>query len=245
MGEHADELELELARTGEGDDDVRRHVESCASCRTRLDTLRAAVRTGVRPLEPLEIPADLDDAMVRRAREQGTAVRRRLHERRRPSAIRRLIPWAAAAGLAAAALAWLAIREGSAVGGGRSAVGAGPLAPTDGQPAAVVGRDRPVHPGGPTADRRPACPEPACRERSRAVEGPTAVPRSADDINADGRIDVLDAYLVALAADRGDDTAALDRNRDGLVDRRDAERIAMAAVALHRGPDVETTDGHR
>jgi len=230
MGEHADEFELELARTGEADDEVRRHVETCETCRERLDAHRDAVRGAVRSLESVDVPAAFDEAVVRMAREQGAAVRRRLHERRRSSTLRRVLPWAAAAGLAAVALAWLAIRQTAPQHAPRTTTGGT-------QVGGGVEHDTQGRAASPSTGHQPPL--------DRLGASPATSQRSADDINSDGRIDVLDAYLVALAADRGDDIAALDRNGDGLVDRRDAERIAMAAVTLRRGPDEETTDEHR
>jgi hypothetical protein len=55
------------------------------------------------------------------------------------------------------------------------------------------------------------------------------------DLNADGRVDILDAFLLARALDR--DKPLLpewDVNGDGVIDHRDADAIAAAAVRLDR-----------
>jgi hypothetical protein len=57
-----------------------------------------------------------------------------------------------------------------------------------------------------------------------------------EDVNHDGRIDILDAYALARQIESGKrpDTA-FDVNGDGVVDRRDAEAIAKRAVRLTPG----------
>jgi hypothetical protein len=193
MTEHPNELDLELLRTGEADDDVRAHVESCASCRERLDTSRSLAARLARPMEKVDVPRALDAMLAQEAREHGAVVRRKLHERRRPVTLKRVLPWAAAACLVLGLGALLAVRTLRQTAG---------VAPAASVPAAPV----------------------------VAAAGP-------NDVNGDGRVDVIDAYLVALAVDRERTSVAMDRNGDGRVDRADAERLVLAAVALGPAED--------
>lgn len=70
---------------------------------------------------------------------------------------------------------------------------------------------------------------------------PAGVVASGDprDLNGDGRIDMLDALLLAERVDSGGPGKAerqlLDLNADGRVDSRDAGVLAADAVALTRG----------
>jgi hypothetical protein len=193
MTDHADEMDLELLRTGEADDEVRAHVEGCASCRERLAAARSLAARVARPLEKVEVPRALDEKLARQTREQGAVVRRKLHERRRPVTLKRVLPWAAAACLVLGLGVLLAVRTL------RETAGVSATEPVPSAPAV-------------------------------ASAGP-------NDVNSDGRVDVIDAYLVALAVDRERTAAAMDRNGDGKVDRADAERLVLAAVAL--GPAEE------
>jgi hypothetical protein len=63
---------------------------------------------------------------------------------------------------------------------------------------------------------------------------PTSVAR--EDINADGRVDVLDAFALARQLERG---AVLDRqfdfNGDGVVNQRDIDAVATEAVKVEKG----------
>lgn len=65
-----------------------------------------------------------------------------------------------------------------------------------------------------------------------AVQAPPASPsRVAEDIDGSGRVDILDAFVVAKALDLGKTTQpAWDLDGDGAVDRQDVQRIASAAV---------------
>jgi hypothetical protein len=193
--QHPSQLDLDLLRTGEADAGVRGHVDGCAACRERLAAQQALARRIARPLAPLSVPPELDQALARRAREQGPRVRRRL-ERRPWIPARRALPGAAAACSVLALGAFLALWTRQLPPG--ASPGPSELAGSAGSPAAAA----------------------AAR---------------ADDVNADGRVDVVDAYLVALAVERGRASPSFDRNGDGRVDRRDAERIALAAVALGAG----------
>jgi len=51
-----------------------------------------------------------------------------------------------------------------------------------------------------------------------------------EDVNRDGRVDIVDALVLAREIDAG--RGMLDLNGDGVVDRRDAEVIATDAVKL-------------
>jgi hypothetical protein len=57
-----------------------------------------------------------------------------------------------------------------------------------------------------------------------------------EDVNRDGRVDILDAFLLARQLQSGDNPgSSLDLNGDGVVDHRDAESIAAKAVKLEKG----------
>jgi hypothetical protein len=57
-----------------------------------------------------------------------------------------------------------------------------------------------------------------------------------EDINADGRVDILDAFALARQLEaRGIPELRLDFNGDGVVDRKDVEAIAGRAVKLEKG----------
>jgi hypothetical protein len=57
-----------------------------------------------------------------------------------------------------------------------------------------------------------------------------------EDLNRDGRVDILDAFHLARELEAGTPPpATLDLNGDGVVDRRDAEIIAALAVKLEKG----------
>jgi len=59
--------------------------------------------------------------------------------------------------------------------------------------------------------------------------------RNAEDINGDGRVDMLDALRVARAIEAGRVDMKLDLNGDGVVDKRDVDAVAMTAVKLGKG----------
>jgi hypothetical protein len=71
--------------------------------------------------------------------------------------------------------------------------------------------------------------EPA-RSAAKALE-----PARAEDVNRDGRVDVLDAFALARALEAGGGRREWDLNRDGAVDDRDVDAVALAAVALTGG----------
>ncbi len=56
-----------------------------------------------------------------------------------------------------------------------------------------------------------------------------------EDLNGDGRVDVLDAFALARQVNQGADRdQRRDLNGDGVVDQRDVELIARHAVSLER-----------
>ena len=70
--------------------------------------------------------------------------------------------------------------------------------------------------------------------------GPTGSPRPQlarlADVNHDGRVDILDAYLVARRiADKQPLDPAWDINGDGVVDQKDVDLIANMAVSVSGG----------
>jgi len=67
-----------------------------------------------------------------------------------------------------------------------------------------------------------------------AAKAPAGIGR-VDDVNRDGRVDVLDAFALARAVDAGDRRSEWDVNRDGAVDRGDVDAVALAAVSLGGG----------
>jgi hypothetical protein len=57
-----------------------------------------------------------------------------------------------------------------------------------------------------------------------------------EDLNRDGRVDILDAFQLAREIQSGaNSTPPADLNNDGIVDRRDAELIATQVVKLEKG----------
>ncbi|MGC3956666.1 MAG: dockerin type I domain-containing protein [Verrucomicrobiota bacterium] len=65
---------------------------------------------------------------------------------------------------------------------------------------------------------------------------PTQQQLAREDLNHDGRVDILDAFQLARETQSGTTpTAASDLNQDGVIDHRDAEFIATHAVKLEKG----------
>lgn len=65
----------------------------------------------------------------------------------------------------------------------------------------------------------------------RSVPRPTL---AREDINGDGRVDILDAFALARALEHGA-VRRPDLNGDGQVDLRDVDWVAARAVQLHKG----------
>jgi hypothetical protein len=57
---------------------------------------------------------------------------------------------------------------------------------------------------------------------------------AAEDINRDGAVDILDAFVLAKKIELGE-TRDADFNRDGTVDSQDAAAIASEVVQLEKG----------
>lgn len=55
---------------------------------------------------------------------------------------------------------------------------------------------------------------------------------AAGDLDHNGRIDILDAFLLARSLEAGRTMIAADVNGDGVVDHRDVDALAALAVAL-------------
>jgi hypothetical protein len=55
---------------------------------------------------------------------------------------------------------------------------------------------------------------------------------SARDLNADGRVDIVDAYLLALAVEAGSTELRHDIDGDGRLDGEDARMLARAVVRV-------------
>lgn len=67
-------------------------------------------------------------------------------------------------------------------------------------------------------------------------DGAGRSPMAHEDLNQDGRVDILDAFQLARhLTSREPAPARYDFNGDGLVDIRDAEAVAMRAVKLGKG----------
>lgn len=73
---------------------------------------------------------------------------------------------------------------------------------------------------------------PELRKPETTVASETAACAGPYDVNRDGRVDILDALVLALAIEDGRVDASHDANRDGRVDRDDVDRVALAAVAI-------------
>ena len=66
--------------------------------------------------------------------------------------------------------------------------------------------------------------------------GPSPAPLARHDVDASGRVDILDAFALARRIEAaGDPDAEWDMNVDGAVDGADVDLIAMAAVRLEGG----------
>ena len=62
--------------------------------------------------------------------------------------------------------------------------------------------------------------------------GPQPTVALRGDLNHDGRVDIVDAFLLAKALDAHMPMPEADFYHDGVVDQRDVQRLAQAAVSL-------------
>ena len=72
--------------------------------------------------------------------------------------------------------------------------------------------------------------------RSTGAAAPRPQLAQAADINRDGRVDILDAFIVARHISHGDSLdSAWDINGDGVVDQKDVDLVAHLAVRTDGG----------
>jgi hypothetical protein len=72
--------------------------------------------------------------------------------------------------------------------------------------------------------------------RHRTVPARVSQTAVAGDLDADGRVDIVDAMVLAASIERHETApAARDINGDGLVDRSDVDALALMAVRLDGG----------
>ena len=74
-------------------------------------------------------------------------------------------------------------------------------------------------------------------KKASVTESPYALQAAvATDIDGNGRVDILDAFVLAKYIEtRKPMDATWDFNGDGLIDRRDVDTVAFAAVRLDKG----------
>lgn len=77
--------------------------------------------------------------------------------------------------------------------------------------------------------------EPQAEAPSIAVHDEAGRPAAGGDLDANGHVDILDAYRFAKHIEQNDTAKAYDYNADGTIDQRDIDWIAHQAVALNTG----------
>ncbi|MFK7789315.1 MAG: dockerin type I domain-containing protein [Phycisphaeraceae bacterium] len=80
--------------------------------------------------------------------------------------------------------------------------------------------------------------EPQADQEFAAATSPNSSQQTAErkgDIDQNGTIDILDAYALAKAQQRGEGDPQYDLNNDGQVNQRDIDFLANQAVALNTG----------
>lgn len=95
--------------------------------------------------------------------------------------------------------------------------------------------------GSPARETSPGSPELAMQDQvpAMSLEASPATPGTypPGDVNADGQINILDAYVLAKQVDRRAFfyAPANDMNSDNVIDQRDVDLIASQAVTLNPG----------
>jgi len=75
----------------------------------------------------------------------------------------------------------------------------------------------------------------AVRERRERAAAPVAAVVMPGDLDRSGRVDILDAFLLARRVRDGSSTNGDDVTGDGVVDQRDVDRVAGLAVSVGDG----------
>lgn len=211
---------IEALRTGEGDAADAAHLEKCDRCREtakELERLSAILRKARREIEPPPLEKEMAIFEAFRDEHAAPAGGKGGRQERR---YRWMGPAAAVAAAMIIALSLSTWWKDSAGEGG----------------VVVAAREEPPRSGA----ERPAEASRtvnAKREASSDVSArPSSYARVAGDVTGDGRIDILDAFRLALAMKGGGKTdPAWDADGDGRVDTADVERLARLAVNLGGG----------
>lgn len=223
-GFHPSLSELEALRSREGEKIHSTHIESCVDCQERLNRLEALARelSQTRQHAAAPIPRKVDRKVSRMIRERAQEIRRRERDAARENRLAWLFPKLAWAGgtAVAALLTFLLVTKGIDETTLRRT-------PTTRMPGMALKNAPGRHGNNPGLNRRISIlkSDPA-RLKRRVLKG---------DLDGDGRVDIVDAYLMARRLGRGQGAPkGWDQNRDGRVDRRDVEAVALSAVALNK-----------
>lgn len=201
--------DLEARRTGEAEGDFSED----ASTRQALEEIAAIAEQfkQARP-KPGEIPEAVDEAILSRLREQGQRIRRKRSFRR----LVRNPAWAVAATVLICFSIWNAHLYFEEKG--------------------EAERTQYVK-----TEKQPEETSPWRKEEAAAPKARTAAKHAApehvyeQDIDKNGLVDIVDAYLMAKAVkEQKDSPSEWDFNRDGAVNEGDVQVVARAAVALNR-----------
>ncbi len=84
--------------------------------------------------------------------------------------------------------------------------------------------------GNPAQEKSPSADLP-----SVAMNNEKARPARGGDLDANGSVDILDAYALAKHVEAGGSAKAYDYNSDGRIDQQDIDWIASKAVTLNPG----------
>jgi hypothetical protein len=129
MSKHLTEIQLEMARTGEGDAAEKAHLEQCAACQERLDFLNALAANLKESTPAMEIPRDRDAAIVAMIRHRARGIAESKQTDRARSSLHRALRWAvpiAAAASLALLVAWPHLSRDASVQPTAFQVAAGP-----------------------------------------------------------------------------------------------------------------------